>query len=264
MRMRPERPASYLTRSPHGLKRDAMTFSVRILCDNISASRKGYEKDPGFAALLRIEETYLLFDTGMFPDALLNNLEAAGVALSDIQAVLLSHNHNDHTDGLLGLLPEKPDLPVYIHKKWERSISFKGMEIPEKNKVYVHKPGPQKGLPDSVLFTDVFLSRDYGGIFEQAVYLRLRNSCILICGCSHPGLNLFLAQRQQLGIDESNALHVLGGMHGFRFSTRAAQELNPVLESIVCCHCTHYTDVFRKQFGEKCAFGVTGKEYVYE
>ena len=37
-----------------------------------------------------------------------------------IDAVILSHNHNDHTDGLLGILRENKDIPVYVHKDWDR------------------------------------------------------------------------------------------------------------------------------------------------
>src|SRR5215467_16050262 len=48
----------------------------------------------------------ILFDTGVTPDGALHNLALLGVDLSSIQAIVLSHGHSDHTQGLDGLLEQ--------------------------------------------------------------------------------------------------------------------------------------------------------------
>jgi 7,8-dihydropterin-6-yl-methyl-4-(beta-D-ribofuranosyl)aminobenzene 5'-phosphate synthase len=59
----------------------------------------------------------LLFDTGVTPDGALHNLALLGVDLSSIQAIVLSHGHTDHTQGLDGLLDQlgKRRLPILLH-----------------------------------------------------------------------------------------------------------------------------------------------------
>jgi 7,8-dihydropterin-6-yl-methyl-4-(beta-D-ribofuranosyl)aminobenzene 5'-phosphate synthase len=54
----------------------------------------------GFAALVEVDGHRLLFDTGARPDTVLQNANTLGIPLADIQDVVLSHNHGDHTGGL--------------------------------------------------------------------------------------------------------------------------------------------------------------------
>ena len=59
----------------------------------------------------------ILFDTGVTPDGALHNLALLGVDLGSIQAIVLSHGHTDHTQGLDGLLDKlgKRHLPILLH-----------------------------------------------------------------------------------------------------------------------------------------------------
>lgn len=57
----------------------------------------------GFSALVDVEGTRILFDTGAGPKTVLHNAEAAGVDLSTVSMVVLSHHHGDHVGGLLTL-----------------------------------------------------------------------------------------------------------------------------------------------------------------
>ncbi len=57
----------------------------------------------GFAALVEADGRRILFDTGAHDDTVQRNLEALGLSLADVEVVVLSHNHQDHTTGLLPL-----------------------------------------------------------------------------------------------------------------------------------------------------------------
>jgi 7,8-dihydropterin-6-yl-methyl-4-(beta-D-ribofuranosyl)aminobenzene 5'-phosphate synthase len=57
----------------------------------------------GFSALVEHDGEALLFDTGAFPDTVLRNAEELHVDLARVTDVVLSHNHADHTGGLLAL-----------------------------------------------------------------------------------------------------------------------------------------------------------------
>lgn len=57
----------------------------------------------GFAALVEVDGYRVLFDTGAREETVLRNAEELGVDLAGVTDVVLSHNHRDHTGGLLTL-----------------------------------------------------------------------------------------------------------------------------------------------------------------
>ena len=71
------------------------------------ATAVGLRAEHGFSALVTVRrgsnDTTLLFDTGLSPDAMVVNADRLGIDLSAIQAVVLSHGHFDHAGGLAGL-----------------------------------------------------------------------------------------------------------------------------------------------------------------
>src|SRR6185295_13501871 len=69
------------------------------------ADRKGVG-EWGFAALVEVDGRRILFDTGARPRTVLENAAELKVDLSTVTDVVLSHNHGDHTGGLLPLRSE--------------------------------------------------------------------------------------------------------------------------------------------------------------
>lgn len=57
----------------------------------------------GYAALIEVDGYKILFDTGNKPKTVLENALDLNIDLSDVEDVFLSHNHSDHTGGLLML-----------------------------------------------------------------------------------------------------------------------------------------------------------------
>ncbi|MEJ0054832.1 MAG: MBL fold metallo-hydrolase [Bacteroidota bacterium] len=60
----------------------------------------------GFSALVEVDGRKILFDTGARPETVLTNIGELNVDLSDVTDVFISHNHKDHTGGLLRLREE--------------------------------------------------------------------------------------------------------------------------------------------------------------
>lgn len=91
----------------------------------------------GFAALVEVDGHRILFDSGLRPETVLHNARELGLDLSDITDVVLSHNHPDHTGGLLTLrraLAEKnPAALTRIHVGtgifWDRGTNTAGKSL---------------------------------------------------------------------------------------------------------------------------------------
>src|SRR5271156_5000479 len=60
----------------------------------------------GFSALVEADGRKILFDTGARPNTVLENAKELKIDLSDVQDVVLSHFHDDHTTGLITLRRE--------------------------------------------------------------------------------------------------------------------------------------------------------------
>ncbi|MBN2324473.1 MAG: MBL fold metallo-hydrolase [Spirochaetes bacterium] len=77
----------------------------------------------GISFLLRIEsgggKKTLLFDTASDPEPILHNIRLLELSLEDIDAIVLSHRHFDHTGGLAGVLREihRMDIPIIVHPR---------------------------------------------------------------------------------------------------------------------------------------------------
>src|SRR5712664_3963947 len=72
---------------------------VTILYDSFGKS-PSLTMDWGFAALVEYGGKRILFDTGNNARIFEHNVKAAGVDLQNIDFVIISHRHADHTSGI--------------------------------------------------------------------------------------------------------------------------------------------------------------------
>lgn len=70
-----------------------------ILYDAFGNS-KNVEKDWGFSVLIEYSGKKILFDTGNNSEIFAANVKALNVGLKDLDFVVISHRHGDHTSGL--------------------------------------------------------------------------------------------------------------------------------------------------------------------
>lgn len=239
------------------------SVKITVLVDNINGITPGYIKDFGFAALIEKEEVKVLFDTGTNPNTLSHNLSQYGISPKSLNAIILSHNHYDHTNGLTSIIQEHQNLPIYVHKFWNRPVRHSGMGLSQ-SQVFVNEKAREcTEFAKGIFLTNTQSSGDYGGIHEHACYIQANQSYILLCGCCHPGLNKFLSDRSDLNIPIDAPLHFIGGMHGFRFTDAEAEKLDPIVKSVTLCHCTQNINTFFKQFPDKCQKAVLGKTIIY-
>lgn len=95
---------------------DHVYGEVRLtwVVDDVAAAPLRYEH--GFAMWIEAPGGTVLFDTGGSSEVLDHNMALLGLDPAALDAVVLSHAHDDHTGGLAGLLPLlRPGTPLYAH-----------------------------------------------------------------------------------------------------------------------------------------------------
>lgn len=189
---------------------------VRIVYDN--EAKTGFRPDGGFSALIETAAGTLLFDTGASADLLSYNLGRLGVQRAQIDRIVLSHEHHDHTGGLPAVLQH--DTAVYVPHSFTRNLKA---AIAREAKL-VEIAAPDELLPG------IHTTGELGsGIREQSLVLETRKGVVVVTGCAHPGLEAILAVAANYG----ELYGVIGGFHGF-----AQLELLRLLGLIAPCHCT--------------------------
>lgn len=190
---------------------------IKVLVDDLAPEDR--RSVHGFSALVEAPDMTVLFDTGPDGDVMMEALEAEGLEVSDLDLVVLSHAHRDHSGGLARLLFERPRLTVSAPRAAAPSIA-KG--LPRKALV-LGEDGPRD------LAIDIGTTGDLGGdIPEQALLLWTGEGTVVLTGCGHPGLTALV------GAAGGEVSLVIGGIHDLA----PEQVPFPGVGRFVVCHCT--------------------------
>jgi 7,8-dihydropterin-6-yl-methyl-4-(beta-D-ribofuranosyl)aminobenzene 5'-phosphate synthase len=237
-----------------GLPPGAMgDLRLTVLIDN-TAYKSGLRSEWGFAALVEYGGHTLLFDTGASGSNLLGNMRQLGVDPRSIEAIVLSHEHNDHTKGLKTLLETGVRPPVYVPSAF--TTAFKD-RVRDQTKL-IEVSGALG------IFPGVHTTRPIGSIVEQALVVETRDGTVVITGCAHPGIVQIVRQAQAVVRGEISLL--AGGFHLLRFSEN---QLIPIIaelqrlgvKRVMPTHCTGEKAIalFRTSYGENFVEGGVGR-----
>ncbi|MEO2241125.1 MAG: MBL fold metallo-hydrolase [Euryarchaeota archaeon] len=94
---------------------------LRLVYDD-RRGRPGFRATWGFSCLVELEDRRLLVDAGGRDRVLLHNLRRAGVRPRDLEAVIVTHDHEDHVGALPGLLDRNPALTVLASPSSELDV----------------------------------------------------------------------------------------------------------------------------------------------
>ena len=89
---------------------------ISVLCENTAGGVMGITGEHGFSVLIEKNGEKILFDTGQ-GRSLENNAKFMQIDLSQIQDVVLSHGHYDHTGGLPAVLYPPRLVNITAHPK---------------------------------------------------------------------------------------------------------------------------------------------------
>jgi len=221
-------------------------LTVTIVYDNVPL-RKELKTAWGFACIVEVLSETILFDTGGKGELLLSNMAAAGFKPGQIDSVVLSHVHHDHTGGLQAFLKANNNVKVFLPKvfpaKLKQAAAKTGARLLETD-------GPQKICPGA--WTTGVLKEN---LHEQGLYLQTPEGLVVITGCAHPGIErMARAAGRHAG---APVCTVLGGFHMVEASqqsiNRVIRELRQTgVRQVAPSHCSgnKARQVMKKAFGK--------------
>jgi 7,8-dihydropterin-6-yl-methyl-4-(beta-D-ribofuranosyl)aminobenzene 5'-phosphate synthase len=214
----------------------ADTAGITILYDAFGKS-PDMQKDWGFSALIEYQGKRILFDTGDNPDILEHNAKAAGVDLSRLDFVVLSHRHGDHIGGMDYLLRVNPNVKIYAPKEnfgvfgssLPGSFYRRDASLPPEQR-YFDGNAPEtlhfgsawpkahielidkttEIMPGMTLIALVSDKPTTLELKELSLAIDTPDGLVLVVGCAHPGIDKVL--NASAAIDKHIHL-VVGGMH---------------------------------------------------
>jgi 7,8-dihydropterin-6-yl-methyl-4-(beta-D-ribofuranosyl)aminobenzene 5'-phosphate synthase len=221
------------------------SLTITIVYDN-NAYDERLKSAWGFSALVAYHDHTILFDTGGDGPTLVENMRILRIDPTQIESVVLSHAHGDHTGGLSTLLELGARPTVYLPASF--SASFKN-QVGKRTEVIEVTPGLS-------IAEGMYTTGEMGrSIPEQALVIKTEPGLVVVTGCAHPGIVEIVEQAREM-FDRPVRL-VLGGFH---LGGKSKAEIDAILrdfrslkvEQVAPCHCTGDTAIamFAAEYGE--------------
>ncbi len=222
---------------------------ITIVYDN-NPGRQDLTSAWGFACIVQGLDKTILFDTGGDGRVLLDNMRTLGFDPQQIDVVVISHAHGDHTGGLASFLERRGGVPVYLpgglggsFDRGIRSHDGRPLDAEESAKIC---PGAR---------TTGTLGLD--AIPEHGLCVRTADGWVLITGCAHPGVANLAAQARE--VTGGPIALVVGGFH---MGGHTRGEIKAVIDGfeqlkvkrVAPCHCTGDAarTMFKERYGDRC------------
>ncbi|MGY5854704.1 MAG: MBL fold metallo-hydrolase [Candidatus Thorarchaeota archaeon] len=277
-----------------------MRVRIVALYNNEPLPNSRFSGSNGLSWFLDFGDQRILFDVGYKGRTLLHNMRQIGIHPDDIDTVVLSHAHIDHTGSLPSLLQARTietPLTVIAHPsvmerkkaarllniglpKLNSRLSRRVKWVLERNLYqinhYLHTTG-EISIRDEKDGTGRIMLHQTDNGWEQdpilddmSLVLETDEGLVLICGCCHAGLlNTCAHVRGTFGRE---IVYIMGGTHMRSFSEEELSHVAGVLESeyntprMSLGHCTGRKQVrwLQDRFGpEKVINLYAGQEYAF-
>lgn len=245
-------------------------MKLKVLLDNNTYIDQYHYGEPAVSYYIEDEGTKLLLDVG-YSDLFIRNANALNVNLKNINTIVISHGHDDHTRGLKYYFEQddKNNIMIIAHpdtfkekvidnlkicspilqeelkekcnlvlskgpKKVSKNIIFLG-EIPQINDFEIRKP-IGKQIVDETLMDDYVMD-------DTSLVYKSEHGLYIITGCSHSGICNIVEYAKQV-CNDNRVLGIIGGFHLFEVTEKVNKTIEYLkqnnLKELYPCHCTSF------------------------
>lgn len=248
-------------------------FKITILSTNLVDYGLA---ESGFSALIEVDGRKLLFDTGLYPKTVISNSKNLDINLKGIQEIAISHNHGDHTGGLIKLKEIFNDSDTFstVHVgdgifldrsrmnnnrettilKAKRVLSNMGVEFKIHSKPFEIWPGvwlsgpiprisgEMNGSKGKMYYTDDNIAKEDDIPEYQALFILSKEGMTILTSCGHAGIiNTIKYAHKLFGNSPIHA--IIGGLHLSKKNReeviQTAQKLKEFsVKNFIGAHCT--------------------------
>ncbi len=251
---------------------------MRIVCLCEDRALFGFLGEWGLSLLIDSGERRVLFDTGFSGIPLLRNSNILGINLKDVDFLVLSHGHVDHTGGIFEFLRVRGKVDVVAHpdvfspKMRDRSfigLPFRLEALEGLGAHFILTREPFR-LSDNMMTTgEVEIAYDFEKVDpllrvgdepdplldDLSIVVDGGDGVYVVLGCAHRGVLSILKRASELS--GKRVKGVFGGFHLFRSPPERVEltiaELKAMgVERVGACHCTgsYAEGRLREEFGE--------------
>jgi 7,8-dihydropterin-6-yl-methyl-4-(beta-D-ribofuranosyl)aminobenzene 5'-phosphate synthase len=249
-------------------------MKLTVLVDNNTLIDKYFYGEPALSFFIELDDKNILFDAG-YSNIFIKNADKAKINLLNLDYVVISHGHNDHTTGLKPILNlysknavfGKPLLIAHENAfkgKFENEEGFIGCPVSEDELSKVFKlnltrkpiwlsnevvflgeiPRKVSFEPRSAIGCLLDTNKEDYLLDDSALAINTDKGIIIITGCSHSGIANICEYAKEI-CSNDKIYSVIGGLHLIDATDERLNStinyLNELkLDSLYACHCTGF------------------------
>ncbi len=207
---------------------------ISVVFDNVSYSPSMIAKW-GYSCIIALNSGTVLFDTGSNGELLLANMKLMSLNPGEIDTVIISHDHWDHTGGLDAFLNVNQNVIVYVPRSLSRQTTTIIREHGAKME-RIHTAMPiSKGIYSLGEMESAIIP-------EQSIVIPTSKGLVVLTGCAHPGI-VNIIRRAKQEFPKENIYLAMGGFH---LKDHRADEINGIVtemkrlgvQFVAPSHCT--------------------------
>lgn len=259
-------------------------LKITVLVTNLAGDPHEGDGEWGYSALVEMDGRKILYDTGSSADMVLRNAKALKIDLSDVEEVVLSHNHYDHVGGLMAL---RRELAKINPRAVSRVHVGAGIFEPRLNEAGEDQNGLRLIKSEYLATGGVFIVHDkptelFPGMWltgpvprpnpeknwspglsrataqgrvedsvpeDSALVIDTDQGMVILTGCAHAGI-VNIAEYARSIVGARPIVAMIGGLHLFAASDQAlawtgAKLKSYGVQSLLAGHCTGIEATYR-------------------